>query len=215
MTDKIKNRVGEAITGTGTADTSTPISLNGALTGLQTLAVGYSTGGSGSVTEIPVVLSTGDNWQVGIGTFTDNSPDTFQFSRIDDSSDSGAAIDYDATSEIRVTLTALFLEDAKFPTFASFDAEIDNSGVDPAVDFSTGNKQTASNAASGAITVAAPGVGTYRLKIPSSDGFSSIAGTSGTTTWVGDVPVGVANKLLVVGCDFDGTNWTLCGSIEQ
>lgn len=110
------------------------------------------------------------------------------------------------------------LTDAVFPTYATFAGEIDNAGSNPLIDFTAGNKQTASASVPGDITLRAPGQGTFRLKVLDSSGWTKIEGEAPSgTTWVGGTPVGVAGKLLTVGCDYDETydEWTLCGSVEE
>ena len=95
------------------------------------------------------------------------------------------------------------LTNAVFPTYAVFDAEVDNGSLNPTVNFATGNKQRCSAATVGNITLQAPGIGSFILRIIDSTthNFStSVRWDSGTPpSWAGE---------SIVALYWDGTNWS-------
>lgn len=104
------------------------------------------------------------------------------------------------------------LSNAEFPDSAHFANE---TAAVSAVNFDSSNKQRIAGSA-GNITLAAPGIGSYLLLINDSSTITGIADSgAGTVTWAGPVPQWAASKLGVIACYYDGTNWTLNGSVEE
>jgi len=86
---------------TGTTGTGT-YSLLGARTGYQTFVAGVGDGG-----QCAYAISMGNDWEVGIGTVTDASPDTLSRDTILASSNGGAAVNWAAgTKDVYVTYPA-------------------------------------------------------------------------------------------------------------
>lgn len=91
MTLVIADRVSETTTTTGTGT----INLAGAAVGFQTFVSGV---GNGNTTYY--CITSGANWEVGIGTVTSGSPNTLSRTTILASSNSGAAITLAGTSTV-------------------------------------------------------------------------------------------------------------------
>ena len=91
----VASRVKETSATTGT---TTPIELAGAASGYQTFVAGV---GNGNVTYY--CIESGSDWEVGIGTVTDASPDTLSRTTIIASSNSGNAITMANTSTVFCT----------------------------------------------------------------------------------------------------------------
>ena len=85
----LKDRVKETSTTTGTGT----LNLAGAVTGFQTFVAGI---GNSNTTYYAIAHQTADEWEVGVGTITDASPDTLARTSIISSSNSGAAVDFAA-----------------------------------------------------------------------------------------------------------------------
>lgn len=92
------DRVKETSTTTGTGT----ISLAGAATGFQTFVAGASTG---SEVHYTIAHQTADEWEVGVGTVTDATPDTLSRTTIFSSSNSDSAVNFSAgTKDVFLTL---------------------------------------------------------------------------------------------------------------
>lgn len=96
----LANRVKETWIGTGTGT----VSLAGAVANFQTFVAGLgsSTGDtSGPWTSVPylIILDSAGEWEMGVGTVTDGSPDTLTRSAVD-SSNSGSLIDFSSGTKI-------------------------------------------------------------------------------------------------------------------
>tara|TARA_B100000029_G_scaffold512340_1_gene608687 strand:- start:11 stop:1756 length:1746 start_codon:yes stop_codon:yes gene_type:complete len=94
----IADRVKETTTTTGTGT----INLAGADTGFQTFVAGIGSGNTCYYT-----ITSGNDWEVGLGTVTDASPDTLSRTTILSSSNSDSAINLSGTSTVFCTYPAL------------------------------------------------------------------------------------------------------------
>ena len=104
----LNDRVKETSTTTGTGT----FSLGGAVDGFETFVAGIA---NGNTTYYAAVNRDADEFEVGIGTVTDASPDTLARTTIISSSNSDSAVDFSAgTKDIFVTLPAskVVFEDA-------------------------------------------------------------------------------------------------------
>ena len=95
------DRIKETTTTTGTGT----INLNGSVSGgFQTFVTGI---GSGNKCYYCIQMTTLDQWEVGIGTVTDSSPDTLSRDTVLASSNAGALVNFSAgTKEVFCTLPA-------------------------------------------------------------------------------------------------------------
>ena len=104
----LNDRVKETSTTTGTGT----FSLSGAVSGFESFVTGIA---DGNTTYYAAVNRSADEWEVGIGTISDASPDTLARTTIISSSNSDSAVDFSAgTKDIFVTLPAskVVFEDA-------------------------------------------------------------------------------------------------------
>ena len=85
MAFAVNDRVKETSTTTGTGT----LSLAGALTGFQTFVAGI---GNSNTTYYAIVHESADEFEVGIGTVTDASPDTLSRTTILESSNSDLSL---------------------------------------------------------------------------------------------------------------------------
>ena len=83
----VNDRVKETSTTTGTGT----LSLAGAVSGFQTIVAGI---GNSNVTYYAIVNDSGTEFEIGIGTVTDASPDTLSRTTILESSNSDSAVDF-------------------------------------------------------------------------------------------------------------------------
>jgi hypothetical protein len=96
----INDRVKETSTTTGTGT----INLAGAETGYEGFVAGI---GTGNTTYYAIELNSAGEWEVGIGTVTDATPDTLSRDTIISSSNSDAAVNFSAgTKNVFCTLPA-------------------------------------------------------------------------------------------------------------
>jgi hypothetical protein len=96
----VNDRVKETSTTTGTGT----LSLAGAISGFQTFVAGI---GNSNVTYYAIVNDSGTEFEIGIGTVTDASPDTLSRTTILESSNSDSAVDFSAgTKTVFCTLPA-------------------------------------------------------------------------------------------------------------
>ena len=96
----INDRVKETSTTTGTGT----INLAGAETGYESFVSGV---GTGNTTYYAIELNSANEWEVGIGTVTDATPDTLSRDTIISSSNSDAAVNFSAgTKNVFCTLPA-------------------------------------------------------------------------------------------------------------
>jgi len=96
----INDRVKETSTTTGTGT----IDLAGAETGYEGFVAGV---GNGNTTYYAIELNSANEWEVGIGTVTDATPDTLSRDTIISSSNSDAAVNFSAgTKNVFCTLPA-------------------------------------------------------------------------------------------------------------
>ncbi len=98
----INDRVKESSTSTGTG----AFALNGAVTGFESFATGI---GNNNTTYYAIYNqgATPSEWEVGIGTVTDATPDTLSRDTILSSSNSDAAVNFTAgTKDVFCTLPA-------------------------------------------------------------------------------------------------------------
>ena len=96
----INDRVKETSTTTGTGT----IDLAGAETGYESFVSGV---GTGNTTYYAIELNSANEWEVGIGTVTDATPDTLSRDTIISSSNSDAAVNFSAgTKNVFCTLPA-------------------------------------------------------------------------------------------------------------
>ena len=96
----VNDRVKETSTTTGTGT----LSLAGAVSGFQTFVAGI---GNSNVTYYAIVNDSGTEFEIGIGTVTDASPDTLSRTTILESSNSDSAVDFSAgTKTVFCTLPA-------------------------------------------------------------------------------------------------------------
>ena len=96
----VNDRVKETSTTTGTGT----LSLAGAVSGFQTFVAGI---GNSNVTYYAIVNDSGTEFEIGIGTVTDASPDTLSRTTILESSNSDSAVDFSSgTKTVFCTLTA-------------------------------------------------------------------------------------------------------------
>ena len=99
MAHVLNDRVKETSTSTGTGT----INLAGAATGFETFVAGI---GNSNTTYYSIVHQTADEWEVGLGTVTDASPDTLSRTPIS-SSNSDSAVDFTSgTKDVFCTLPA-------------------------------------------------------------------------------------------------------------
>ena len=100
MAFAVNDRVKETSTTTGTGT----LSLAGALTGFQTFVTGI---GNSNTTYYAIVHESADEFEVGIGTVTDASPDTLSRTTILESSNSDSAVNFSSgTKTVFCTLPA-------------------------------------------------------------------------------------------------------------
>ena len=100
MAFAVNDRVKETSTTTGTGT----LSLAGALTGFQTFVAGI---GNSNTTYYAIVHESADEFEVGIGTVTDASPDTLSRTTILESSNSDSAVNFSSgTKTVFCTLPA-------------------------------------------------------------------------------------------------------------
>lgn len=106
--DRVKETT--TTTGTGTYD------LDGAVSGYQTFV-------AGGVDECIYSVTDGTDWEIGIGTVTDASPDTLSRDTILSSSNSGAAVSWSAgTKTVRLSQAASYAAQVReFPMVAVYD----------------------------------------------------------------------------------------------
>ena len=96
----LNDRVKETSTTTGTGT----LNLAGAVSGFQTFVAGI---GNSNVTYYAIVNDSGTEFEIGIGTVTDASPDTLSRTTILESSNSDSAVDFSAgTKTVFCTLPA-------------------------------------------------------------------------------------------------------------
>jgi hypothetical protein len=96
----INDRVKETSTTTGTGT----INLAGAETGYEGFVAGI---GTGNTTYYAIELNSANEWEVGIGTVTDATPDTLSRDTIITSSNSDSAVNFSAgTKNVFCTLPA-------------------------------------------------------------------------------------------------------------
>ena len=96
----LNDRVKETSTTTGTGT----LNLAGAVSGFQTFVAGI---GNSNVTYYAIVNASGTEFEIGIGTVTDASPDTLSRTTILESSNSDSAVDFSAgTKTVFCTLPA-------------------------------------------------------------------------------------------------------------
>ena len=96
----INDRVKETSTTTGTGT----INLAGAETGYESFVAGI---GTGNTTYYAIELNSAGEWEVGIGTVTDATPDTLSRDTIITSSNSDSAVNFSAgTKNVFCTLPA-------------------------------------------------------------------------------------------------------------
>ena len=96
----INDRVKETSTTTGTGT----INLAGAETGYESFVSGV---GNGNTTYYAIELNTANEWEVGIGTITDATPDTLSRDTIISSSNGDALVNFSAgTKNVFCTLPA-------------------------------------------------------------------------------------------------------------
>lgn len=92
------------------------------------------------------------------------------------------------------------LSNAEFPDSAHFASQV---AADATVAFTDGNKQSVDAAVNAALTLSAPGVGSYLLKILNS---SSLTGITPTPKWdSGTAPTWAGTSVLALY--YDGTDW--------
>ena len=96
----LNDRVKETTTSTGTGT----INLAGAATGFETFVAGV---GNSNVTYYCIAHQTAAEFEVGIGTVTDASPDTLSRTTVLSSTNSDSAVDFSAgTKDVFCTLPA-------------------------------------------------------------------------------------------------------------
>lgn len=104
------DRVKETTTSTGTGT----VSLDGAVSGFQTFVAGI---GDANTCHYAIVHQSAAEWEVGLGTVTDASPDTLARTAVYASSSGTSAVNFSAgTKDVFVTFPAN--EAAKLPTYA-------------------------------------------------------------------------------------------------
>ena len=92
------------------------------------------------------------------------------------------------------------LSNAEFPDSAHFQSEV---AADATVAFTDSNKQSVNATTNPALTLSAPGVGNYLLRILNS---ASLTGITPTPLWdSGNAPVWAGTSILSLY--YDGTNW--------
>ena len=96
----INDRVKETSTSTGTGT----FDLDGAVTGFETFVAGIATT---NTTYYAIFLQGSNEWEVGLGTVTDATPDTLARTTVITSSNSDSAVDFSAgTKDVFCTLPA-------------------------------------------------------------------------------------------------------------
>jgi len=96
----INDRVKETSTSTGTGT----IDLDGAVTGFETFVAGIA---DANTTYYAIFLQGSNEWEVGLGTVTDATPDTLARTTVITSSNSDSAVDFSAgTKDVFCTLPA-------------------------------------------------------------------------------------------------------------
>ena len=96
----LNDRVKETSTSTGTGT----IDLDGAVTGFETFVAGIATG---NTTYYAIFLQGSTEWEVGLGTVTDATPDTLARTTVITSSNSDSAVNFSAgTKDVFCTLPA-------------------------------------------------------------------------------------------------------------
>ena len=218
MTLKIADRVKETSTTAGTGT----LNLAGAAIGFQTFVAGV---GNGNTCFYAISHQTADEWEVGIGTVTDASPDTLARTTVLQSSNSDSAVSFAAgTKDVFVTYPAgkAVYKDAtgkvgigtESPSYtldvrearAGYDSWVQSSGV------RVGPSGTVLLDAdlSRSITVKSPDVVSTSFTLPLPSGIGSngqvLTSDSKQTYWAAPVPTianDAANKLIT--SDGDGT----------
>lgn len=104
MALKLADRVRETTTTTGTGT----VNLAGAVSGYQTFVAGV---GTGNTVYYCIALDSAGEWEVGIGTVTDASPDTLSRTKVLASSNGGLLVNFSAgTKEVFLVDPASILE---------------------------------------------------------------------------------------------------------
>ena len=120
----LSDRVKETTTTTGTST----VNLAGAETGFESFVAGI---GNSNTTYYAIVHQTADEFEVGIGTVTDASPDTLSRTTIISSSNSDSAVNFSAgTKDVFCTLPAsktVFFDESS----GSSDVAIGDRGTNP------------------------------------------------------------------------------------
>jgi hypothetical protein len=119
MTSKIADRVKETTTTTGTGT----LSLDGAVTGYRTFVAGI---GDAMPCYYTIAHQSAIEWEIGIGTVTDGTPDTLSRTTILASSNSGSAVNLSSgTKDVFVTMPAESVPTLLSQATASSSATID------------------------------------------------------------------------------------------
>ena len=97
----INDKVNETSTSTGTGT----FDLDGAVTGFETFVAGIA---DGNTTYYAIFLQGSNEWEVGLGTVTDATPDTLARTTVITSSNADSAVDFADTSWTSATFAAAF-----------------------------------------------------------------------------------------------------------
>jgi hypothetical protein len=127
---RIKDRVKQTTTSTGTG----AVALSGTVSGFQTFAQAFTTG-----TQVYYCIADGTNWETGIGTYTAGSPGSLSRDTIMDSSSGGAAVSWGVgTKDVFVTLPATAIGEDTATSIAAASTVDIGSGTAKAIKITAG-----------------------------------------------------------------------------
>ncbi len=173
---KFAERVAETSSTTGTGT----LQLGGAKTGFQTFVAGVATG---AVVYYAIVHQTSAEWEVGIGTVTDASPDTLSRTVVIASSNAAALVSFTAGTKDVLNVHPAIITDGtsllKYPVRVATTAALtlasdcENGDTVDGIVLATGDRILVKNQATGAengiYTVNASGAPTRAVDMPTGD----------------------------------------------
>jgi hypothetical protein len=194
----IKDRVKETTTSTGTGS----ITLAGASTGFQS----FSSIGDGNTTYYTIASQTGNEWEVGIGTYT-SSGTTLSRDIILESSNSGSAVNFSSgTKDV-------------FVTYPAERASITYTGVKTSNYTAGPNEGVLTSTAGGAFTVTLPASPAANMQVTVADTATSWGTNNLTIARNGSTIAGLAEDLVCdlsdvsVNLIYTGTTWEVYAQV--